>query len=81
MEQNPKLTLDWALHSLELALRNLEDGPAERRVRRQFHQLLLAIERDAWRRSIRRSASASGRGAGASPLAVQEDERVLVVRT
>jgi hypothetical protein len=47
MEQHPKLTLDWALRCLERALGDLDDGPAERRVRRQFHQLLLAIERDA----------------------------------
>jgi hypothetical protein len=47
MEQHPKVTLDWALQGLELALQNLGDGWAERRVRRQFHQLLLAIERDA----------------------------------
>jgi hypothetical protein len=47
MEQHPKVTLDWALRSLERALDNLENGWAERRVRRQFHQLLLAIERDA----------------------------------
>jgi hypothetical protein len=47
MEQHPKLTLDWALRCLERALGDLNDGPAERRVRRQFHQLLLAIERDA----------------------------------
>jgi hypothetical protein len=47
MEQHPKVTLDWALRSLERALEHLEDGWAERRVRRQYHQLLLAIERDA----------------------------------
>ena len=47
MEQDPKVTLDWALRSLERALDKLENGRAERRVRRQFHQLLLAIERDA----------------------------------
>jgi hypothetical protein len=47
MQQHPKLTLDWALRCLERALTDLDDGPAERRVRRQFHQLLLAIERDA----------------------------------
>jgi hypothetical protein len=47
MEQDPKVTLQWALRSLERALQNLNDGWAERRVRRQFHQLLLAIERDA----------------------------------
>jgi hypothetical protein len=47
MEQDPKVTLQWALRSLERALQNLNDGWAERRVRRQFHQLLLAVERDA----------------------------------
>ena len=47
MEQDPKVTLDWALRGLERALQNLGDGWAERRVRRQFHQLLLAVERDA----------------------------------
>jgi hypothetical protein len=47
MDQDPKVTLQWALRSLERALQNLNDGWAERRVRRQFHQLLLAIEREA----------------------------------
>ena len=47
MDQDPRITLQWALRSLERALQNLDDGWAERRVRRQFHQLLLAIERDA----------------------------------
>jgi hypothetical protein len=47
MEQHPKLTLEWALRCLERALGDLDDGPAERRARRQFHQLLLAIEREA----------------------------------
>jgi hypothetical protein len=47
MDQDPKVTLHWALRSLERALQNLNDGWAERRVRRQFHQLLLAIEREA----------------------------------
>ena len=46
MDQDPKVTLRWALRSLERALQNLDDGWAERRVRRQFHQLLLAVERD-----------------------------------
>ena len=46
MDQHPRVTLQWALRSLERALQNLEDGWAERRVRRQFHQLLLAVERD-----------------------------------
>jgi hypothetical protein len=46
MDQDPKITLRWALRSLERALQNLDDGWAERRVRRQFHQLLLAVERD-----------------------------------
>jgi hypothetical protein len=30
---------------LEAAIANLGDGPAERRVRSQFHQLVLALER------------------------------------
>lgn len=47
MGQHPKVTVGWALRSLENALRNLGDGPAERRVRRQFHQLLLALERQS----------------------------------
>ena len=55
MEQHPKLTLDWALRCLERALGDLDDGPAERRVRRQFHQLLLAIEREASEASDARS--------------------------
>ena len=46
MDQDPKITLRWALRSLERALQNLDNGWAERRVRRQFHQLLLAAERD-----------------------------------
>ncbi|HEY7177498.1 MAG TPA: hypothetical protein VH442_21485 [Micromonosporaceae bacterium] len=47
MRQHPKVTIDWALEGLETAIRGLADGPAERRVRSQFHQLLLAVERDA----------------------------------
>jgi hypothetical protein len=47
MDQDPKVTLQWALRSLERALQNLNDGWAERRVRRQFHQVLLAVERNA----------------------------------
>jgi hypothetical protein len=46
MDQHPKVTLQWALRSLERALQNLDDGWAERRVRRQFHQVLLSVERD-----------------------------------
>jgi hypothetical protein len=58
MDQHPKVTLEWALQGLELALQNLGDGWAERRVRRQFHQLLLAIERDAIHPDRRVSAAA-----------------------
>ena len=47
MDQHPKVTVNWALHGLEMAIRNLGEGWAERRVRRQFHQLLLAVEREA----------------------------------
>jgi hypothetical protein len=49
MDQDPKITLEWALRSLERAIQNLDDGWAERRVRRQFHQLLLAFERESFR--------------------------------
>ena len=55
IEQHPNLTLEWALRCLERALGDLDDGPAERRVRRQFHQLLLAIEREASEASDPRS--------------------------
>jgi hypothetical protein len=34
------------LHGLETAIRALGDGIVERRVRRQFHQLLAALEHD-----------------------------------
>jgi hypothetical protein len=44
-DQHPRLTVAWALHSLELALQKLGEGASERRVRSQFHQLVLAIER------------------------------------
>ena len=46
MPQDPKLTVVWALAGLENAIRKLPDGGPERRVRAQFHQLLLAFERD-----------------------------------
>ena len=49
MPQHPKATVHWALRSLETAIRNLGESPVERRVRSQFHQLLLAIERAAFR--------------------------------
>jgi hypothetical protein len=51
MEQDPRVTVDWALRGVERALQNLGDGWAERRVRRQFHQLLLAVEREAYQHS------------------------------
>lgn len=43
--QHPRVTIGWAVAGLETAIVNLSDGPAERRVRAQFHQLLLALER------------------------------------
>jgi hypothetical protein len=49
MSQHPRVTVEWALHGLEVAIRNLGDGVAEQRVRRQFHQVLLAVEREARR--------------------------------
>lgn len=48
MLQHPKVTVAWAVASLERALTNLGDSPAEERTRRQFHQLLLALERDGY---------------------------------
>lgn len=45
MPQHPKVTLSWAMEGLENAIGNLPEGPKERRVRAQFHQLLLALER------------------------------------
>jgi hypothetical protein len=46
MNQHPKITLDWALKGLEAAIGNLREGDAEGRVRKQFHQVLLAVDRD-----------------------------------
>jgi hypothetical protein len=45
MSQPPGVTIGWAVAGLETAITKLSDGPAERRVRAQFHQLLLALER------------------------------------
>lgn len=46
MAQHPKVTLRWAVEGLERAVAKLPDGAAERRVRAQLHQLLLALERE-----------------------------------
>ena len=48
MPQHPKVTVGWTIACLEEALNHLGDTPAERRVRRQFHQHLLALERDGY---------------------------------
>jgi len=45
MSQQRRVTIGWAVASLETAITKLSHGPAERRVRDQFHQLLLALER------------------------------------
>ena len=39
-------TATWPLRGLESAIRALGDSAAEKRVRRQFHQLLVALEHD-----------------------------------
>jgi hypothetical protein len=44
--QDPKITVAWALFGLENAIGGLGNGGPEGRVRRQFHQLMLALERD-----------------------------------
>jgi len=46
MTQDPKLTVGLAMSRLEACLLDLGDGPAERRARGQFHQLVLALERE-----------------------------------
>lgn len=46
MSQHPKVTVGWAMACLERALDGLGDSGAEIRVRKQFHQLVLALERD-----------------------------------
>lgn len=48
MIQHPKVTVGWTMACLEHALGNLGDTPVERRARRQFHQLVLALERDGY---------------------------------
>jgi hypothetical protein len=48
MTQHPRITVDWAVACLEHALENLGDSHAEARVRKQFHQLVLALERDGY---------------------------------
>jgi len=45
MPQHPTVTVAWTIKGLEAAIEHLGDGPAERRVRRQFHQLIVALER------------------------------------
>ena len=72
MEQDPKITLHWGLHSLEQALRDLQDGPAEQRVRRQFHQVLLAVERAG--RSLDDEKSQPDREDGETRVDVQPPE-------
>ena len=63
MSQHPKATVDWALQGLEAAIRELGDGALARRVRSQFHQLLLAVERETFAVGIRQT---DGNGGGPS---------------
>ena len=64
MDQHPKVTLAWALNGLENAIHRLKAGAVEDRVRRQFHQFLLAMESDTFiasrRNERRRSQPAAG---------------------
>ena len=66
MSQHPKVTVGWAMNGLEDAIRSLGSGPAERRVRDQFHQLLLAIERDAYSSDVQRLCSTFSGPSGAA---------------
>jgi len=54
MTQDPKVTVGWALNGLEQAIRELRTGSTEGRVRNQFHQLMLAIERDTVSADVQR---------------------------
>jgi hypothetical protein len=47
--QPRRATVMWAVTGLEHAVAKLGDSRAEQRVRSQFHQLLLALERDGYR--------------------------------
>jgi len=63
MPQHPKVTVSWAVACLEGALEALGDSPAEARARKQFHQLVLALERDGhvfFDRQTLLAAAASG---------------------
>jgi hypothetical protein len=46
MPQHPKVTVGWTVACLERALEDLGESAPEARVRKQFHQLVLALERD-----------------------------------
>jgi len=46
MSSRPGIVGRWPLDGLERAILRLGDGEAERRVRRQFHQLISALEHD-----------------------------------
>ena len=63
MSQHPKATVDWALQGLEAAIRELGDGALARRVRSQFHQLLLAVEHETFGVGFRQT---DGNGGGPS---------------
>ena len=47
--QPRRITVLWAVGGLERALLKLGESKAEQRVRDQFHQLLLALEREGYR--------------------------------
>ncbi len=61
--QHPKVTVGWAVACLERALDALGDSVPEARVRRQFHQLVLALERDGHRFPDRRMFRDASRAA------------------
>jgi len=47
--QPRRITVLWSIGGLERALLKLGESKPEQRVRDQFHQLLLALERDGYR--------------------------------
>jgi hypothetical protein len=68
MTQHPKVTVGWTIACLEHALGHLGDTAAERRVRCQFHQLVLALERDGHPLHIQRAFAPRSAPARILPL-------------
>lgn len=71
MAQHPRVTVGWAMAGLERALDDLGETAAEARVRRQFHQLVLALERDGYSFFDRRLLTSPGTPAKVLPMPIR----------